>query len=351
MKSERVTLYYNKGNSDKMYDASLEEASDNSFTVNFAYGRRGDTLKTGTKTQSPIEYTKAKKIFDKLINSKTSKGYTVGEGGVEYVNTDVESRDTGVQCQLLNFIEESEVDRLINDDSWWAQEKYDGRRMLILKNSDTTVAINRRGLIVGAPRVILDSARSNSSVYLIDGEAVGEELFAFDMLEYGNIDLRQLQYSERFSILKSLGFGHPINVVSTAKTKVEKQQLYDRLKESGTEGIVFKKHSSPYTAGRPNSKGDHVKFKFYNTASVIVTKINNKRSVAISVTTEEGQVSVGNATIPPNKEIPEVNSIIEVRYLYAYRGGSLFQPTYLGVRSDINFEDCDVSQLKYKNKI
>jgi len=46
-----------------------------------------------------------------------------------------------------------------------------------------------------------------------------------------------------------------------------------------------------------------------------------------------------------------VDSIIEVRYLYAYKGGNLYQPTYLGVRDDISFEDCLISQLKYKKEL
>jgi bifunctional non-homologous end joining protein LigD len=91
-----------------------------------------------------------------------------------------------------------------------------------------------------------------------------------------------------------------------------------------------------------------MKLKFYATASVIVTSHNQKRSVAVAIIADKKQVNVGNVTIPPNKEIPAVDSIIEVRYLYAYKGGNLYQPTYIGVRDDIRFEDCLISQLKYK---
>ena len=77
-----------------------------------------------------------------------------------------------------------------------------------------------------------------------------------------------------------------------------------------------------------------------------MTRINENRSVAIAVIEGKKRVAVGNVTIPPNKEVPAVNSIIEVRYLYAV--GNLYQPTYLGVRDDMSFEDCSISQLKYK---
>lgn len=347
MKSEKITLYFKQGSSDKVYNASIEAAGKDQFVVNFAYGRRGATLKTGTKTKTPVDYASAKKIYDKLVKGKTSKGYKPGEEGPQYVHTDADMRETGVQCQLLNFVEESEADRLISDDDWWAQEKHDGKRMLIRK-TDTVTAINRQGLSVGAADIILNEAGQVDRTYIADGEAVGEKLFAFDVLEIDDTDIRETPYSERLSHLEELGFGNSVVVVETARTKKEKRQLYDRLKTSGAEGIVFKKHSSPYTAGRPASGGNQMKFKFYATASVIVTKLNAKRSVAVAVMDGENQIKVGNVTIPPNKDVPPVSSVIEVRYLYAYKGGSLYQPTYLHLRDDIRFEDCSVSQLKYK---
>jgi bifunctional non-homologous end joining protein LigD len=179
---------------------------------------------------------------------------------------------------------------------------------------------------------------------------VGETLFVFDLLEIDTIDVRSAPYSQRLSQLESLGLRGAIVVAETAKTQEAKQQFYVRLKTSGGEGIVFKNHAAPYTAGRPNSGGTQVKLKFYATASVVVTKINDKRSVAVAVLAGEHQVGVGNVTIPPNKDVPAVNAIVEVRYLYAYKGGSLYQPTYLGVRDDMRVEDCSISQLKYKKE-
>ena len=43
-----------------------------------------------------------------------------------------------------------------------------------------------------------------------------------------------------------------------------------------------------------------------------------------------------------------VVAIVEVRYLYAYRGGCVFQPVYLGVRDDIPALECQIDQLKFK---
>jgi bifunctional non-homologous end joining protein LigD len=54
-------------------------------------------------------------------------------------------------------------------------------------------------------------------------------------------------------------------------------------------------------------------------------------------------------TIPPNHDLPPVGSVVEVRYLYAFReSGALYQPVYLGQRDDVDPEECTVDQLKWK---
>ena len=369
METEKVTLYFKQGSSDKVYQAALEAVENGHFVVNFAYGRRGATLTTGTKTKASVDYAAAKKIYDKLVKSKTAEGYIPGAEGPQYVHTDADAQETGIYCQLLNFIDEAQVTQFINDDAWWAQEKYDGKRLLLHKvdaQGETVIAINRTGRSVGAPDAMLQRAGSIGQIYLVDGEAVGETLFVFDLLEIDQTDLRSAPYSQRLLQLAGLGLDGAIVLAETAKTAAEKQQLYDRLKIAGTEGIVFKKQSAPYTVGRPSSGGAQVKCKFYATASVIVTKLNAARSVAVAVLARKAQTStdradgvpasekligVGNVTIPPNQAVPALNAIIEVRYLYAYPDGSLYQATYLGVRDDLDVAACTQSQLKYKKEL
>jgi len=57
---------------------------------------------------------------------------------------------------------------------------------------------------------------------------------------------------------------------------------------------------------------------------------------------------VGKATIYPNREVPDVGSYVEIKYLYAYKGGSLYQPIYLGERNDQDESDIGLEQLVYK---
>ena len=73
-----ATLYYREGSSDKVYQCQIEQAGDR-FVVNFAYGRRGSTMNTGTKTNVPVDLESAQRIFEKLVKEKRAKGYTEGE--------------------------------------------------------------------------------------------------------------------------------------------------------------------------------------------------------------------------------------------------------------------------------
>ena len=45
------------------------------YVVNFAYGRRGGKLTTGTKTKVPVSLAEAQAIFNKIVGEKRDKGY------------------------------------------------------------------------------------------------------------------------------------------------------------------------------------------------------------------------------------------------------------------------------------
>ena len=350
--SERVTLYYREGSSDKVYHAAIEP-SGNQFVVNFAYGRRGATLTTGTKTSSPVDYGTAKKIHAKLIGEKKAKGYTEGADGTPYQHTD--KQPSGILPQLLNAIEESEVERFLRDDDYCAQEKFDGRHLLVRKQGENIEGINKKGLIVGLPETVADELRTMSGSFILDGESVGDVFHVFDCLEINGEDLRGKPYIERMCALhkhddelarRARQF---IKSVESAFVRREKIELWERLRRENREGIVFKRLDAPYVPGKPNRGGPQLKFKFVATVSAIVVKINTQRSVEVSLFQGRSLVSCGNVTIPANHQIPPVGAVVEVRYLYAYRDSlALYQPVYLGPRDDVEVGECVVSQLKFK---
>lgn len=344
-----TTLYCREGGSDKVYQTAIEPAT-NGYIVTFAYGRRGTTLQTGTKTGKPVSLEEAQKIHAKLVLSKLKKGYTQTQDGTPYESTGCEGRDTGIRCQLLNPVEESELPRLLGDHRHVLQEKFDGRRMLVRKQGDEVIGINRRGLEVALPESIATAARRLPNDCVIDGEAVGDVLHVFDLLEIQGQDVGELGYLTRFADLRRLlEEENAIQVIVTATTPGAKRSLYDTMQQRGAEGVVFKDRESPYRPGRPASGGPHLKFKFVTSASFIVAGVNPRRSIALALMDKSKQVAAGNVTIPQNHRIPEVGEVCEVRYLYAFpESGRIYQPVYLGERDDIPATDCTTDQLKYK---
>lgn len=73
--TKSIQLFFQEGNSDKVYEIDLIESGEDAFVVNFRYGRRGAVLKEGTKTVFPVSHAEAIKIFDALEEEKRKKGY------------------------------------------------------------------------------------------------------------------------------------------------------------------------------------------------------------------------------------------------------------------------------------
>jgi bifunctional non-homologous end joining protein LigD len=348
-----VSLYYREGSSDKVYQARVVPAAEGMFAVEFAYGRRGSTLKTGTKTAQPVSHATAHEILWKLVRQKLDKGYTPGPDGTPYSGTEREGQATGVQCQLLNPVDEAGLERCIDNQRWCMQEKFDGRRMLVRRAGKIVTGINRRGLETALPQpVLLAALAMPGDRWLIDGEAVGDTLHAFDLLERDGRDLRNEPYAERLCALEKLLDGRAddaIVPVATASGKSAKEAFLRDLRNGNREGAVLKDLDAAYAPGRPASGGSQLKFKFHETASCVVAGLNGRRSVSLALLAEGARVPCGNVAVPVSQDIPEPGDVVEVRYLYAMRGsGALYQPVLLGKRDDIPPEECTVDQLKYK---
>ena len=208
-----TTLYYHEGSSDKVYQAAIEPQGE-LFLVTFAFGRRGSTLSTGSKTQTPVDLDTATRIFMKLVNEKKAKGYTEGPDSTPYQHTAKEDRVTGILPQLLNPIEETEAHHILREPAWCLQEKLDGRRVLVRKAGAEIHGINRKGLVIGLPETIFGCVRSIPGNFILDGECVGDLFCAFDILEHDGQDLSHgplsASFGEADGDLQPLGFApHP----------------------------------------------------------------------------------------------------------------------------------------------
>ena len=170
---DRISLWYYEGASDKTYEAEIVPVSDG-FQVNFAYGRRGGTMNTGTKTSKPVPYVQAKKIFDTLVHAKLAKGYEpMGAPIKVFTGFGGDKRaPSGYKPQLLNAIEEADLEMYFKDPGYMMQEKMDGERLMAKKLGGDFFGINRKGEVVPLPEQIAAEMRKLPDCVL-DGEQVG----------------------------------------------------------------------------------------------------------------------------------------------------------------------------------
>lgn len=346
MKEETITLYCRENGSDKVYKASIKKVGD-LWTVPFQYGKRGAALTAGDKCSAPVEFAKAKKVYDKVVSEKLGKGYKPGDDAPTYVPPPTTvNLIAAPRPMLLTPIEADAADEYLDHSDWVMQEKYDGKRIILQFKDGVLTAFNRKGIPCGVP-VDLDKAlKAWGEDVTLDGELLGDKYVAFDTLFIHGNSMIDVPYSLRVKALAHMLDTDyaPIHVAPVFRGTEKKDRLAKFRKELA-EGVVFKHLDAPYRVGRSEMA---LKFKFVATASCIVAKVNDKRSVALDILENRSKVGIGNVTIPANHDIPKAGDIVEVRYLYAYKGGSLFQPVYLGKRDDINADDCVISQLKYK---
>lgn len=351
---QSVKLSYRQGRSDKVYLVQLEQV-EGGYVVNFQYGRRGSTLRAGAKTLNPVPLETARALYDRVVRSQLKDGYTEGTDGTPYSGTEKAGQISGLQPQLLNAIGEKHLQKYFDDPAYILQEKKDGNRLMVQGEQGDITGINRKGLLTAISRSIEAGVREliGAGETILDGEAIGDVYYVFDLLALNGEDSRPLGYEQRWLRLQLLfgaREGGIVRLLPISRKPWHKRQRFEELRASGAEGVVFKKWDAPYIPGCPPSGGDQVKFKFVESATCRVVAVNGvKRSVRIQVEdrTSRTQVDVGSVTIPANFTVPEPGELVEIRYLYAFRGGSLFQPVYLGPRRDKDSADC-VDTLKFR---
>ncbi|WP_082407871.1 hypothetical protein [Verrucomicrobium spinosum] len=348
----QTTLYYRQGSSDKVYTVSIVPQS----SLRRQHRIRPQRLHPADGHQNRRSRCpgRCSDHFPEDGEGKDHQGYIEGEAGTRYTETGSVRKNTDILPQLLNPITEEHAQKYIEDPAYWMQEKLDGRRILLKKTANQVTGINRLGLETELPLTIVKSAMELPGDFLVDGEAVGDTLHVFDLLELANGNLRDQPYGQRMLKAIQLLAGSIYNMhlkhVPTATLTDNKRSVFAVMKARGKEGVVFKHEDSTYIPGRPASGGSQLKCKFYETASFIVGKIHpNKRSISLLLFEGDRIKPAGNVTIPVNHDIPKPGDVVECRYLYAFKeSGSIFQPVYLGRRDDIRAAECVVGQLKYK---
>ncbi len=342
-------LWSTKGGSDKLYNLFLRPKADG-WVVDYTNGKRGSTLQSGTKTQTPVSYDAALKIFETTERAKLKDGYRSVENGRAFTHSESAGTEAGLDVQLLTSIDMARCQKLIKDDDWVAQLKENGeRRPLFIKDGLVTGA-NRNGLLVDIPSSWQDEFSQFGNA-TFDGEHVGEAYAVFDLLSLDGEDLTALPFAARYLRLTNLlerqsVLPPSLRLVEAQATTSTKQRLFEYVGHMDLEGIVLKHTLSPYVTGRSKQA---LKYKLTDSATCIVVRHNAQRSVVLGLLNSAGTtVEQGNVTIPVNHSIPEVGAFVEVEFLY-YTGSAFEQPVYGGLRTDVTKEDARIEQItRYK---
>ncbi len=261
------------------------------------------------------------------------------------------SNQNSIKPMQLKARQENDIERYLSNPLYAMQEKYDGERLMIyIARQNEVYSYNKRGDLIANSPIITGSVKKINLAPIdyhisLDGEFVKDKFFVFDMITDLN---HKHSYEERYSLLRNFIYKHnPDNIVHVPNIKGEKvkRAFLNNLHERRCEGAVFKRTDSLY---RPAKRcEDQVKIKFYQTCSVICLGQGRGKSVRMGMMNSGEIIEVGAVSIEKGPK-PQEGDIIEVKYLYAYQGGSLYQPIYLKTRTDVIASECLTDQLVYK---
>jgi hypothetical protein len=371
---QRTNLKYKKGTSDKVYQVVMTREKDGYFVTGYN-GRRGDTLKERPQNIKPVSREQADKLFNALVKKKRTDRDTPydldGEAshhGAHHLPRNGQPSQistTDLQPQLLTAIEDPSIAiARLTDREYGLQEKYDGKRILLVVEANGSVYPYNRstGVCAVAESILEDAKKMHNKVgsFILDGESVGSSGFAgggrfftFDILSLDGRDLRNEPFLLREQLLRDFGRkrvfnGGAIVRAETAFTPAEKKKMARLLYTSGKEGGVLKSANAKYLPGR---RKDQFKLKFTVDSTFVVVEVHNDRaSVRLGLFDDKGKLhALGNCSVRDARFRLKEGNVIDVRYLYALRDSrAAYQPRMLRIRDDVGLDACMLSQLYYR---
>lgn len=77
-REEKVKLVFTNWKSDKVYNLFLQSNDDKDWIVIASYGKYGNVNRKVIKTSSDsVSYYEAKEVYDKILDQKLKKGYSI----------------------------------------------------------------------------------------------------------------------------------------------------------------------------------------------------------------------------------------------------------------------------------
>lgn len=354
----------------KVYEIDLIQEPDSTFTVEYEHGARH-----GRKTRKPkitnVSEREANTELETMHKARAKSGYSLDKYTDFTQSPGTESKAQAEtppvipsqpaitnKCYTmpLRSIPAEDAEKYLTDDNYAMMLKMDGERR---------VSVSEKGDVKGYGRYereqpLADDIKKTLQAIdvTLDTEEMhgGKTIHAFDILSLNGKSLVEQTFAQRYEQLvktiKTLDCPS-IKLIKAYFTTEDKKAQFAKYMKNNEEGVVFKRIDSPYVpATDATIKAGHFKLKFYETASFFtIGHTKNKRSVELGIMTDGGEVrSAGKVTIPGNKEIPPISSIIEVKYRSAYKGGGLKEPTFIKSRKDVLKEHCTEAQLVFKDE-
>lgn len=250
------------------------------------------------------------------------------------------------------------VEFYLDSPDWVGEQKIDGHRVLIHVVGGDVSATNRNGerYSRGVPSAVAAFYADLRGAWVLDGELLDDQYHVFDLLMINGVEAVHHPFEIRRTVLAKLFESLPdspwVHLVRSAIGPINKRHLYEKVRESGGEGLVFKHRNAPYRRGQ--RVDTMVKYKLVKTADVIVKSIRDDRAaVEVAVVGDNGIVDCGSINMVHHQDVLlwlVPGDVIEVKYLYASDDHRLVQGIFQRVRDDKHGLDCKIDQLEYACK-
>lgn len=258
-----------------------------------------------------------------------------------------------------NCESDRQLERMFTDDQWVAEQKLDGKRVLIVAGDNDLAALNRKGERIDVPaylRVAFERFSSTNGKWVVDGELIGDSLWLFDLPVAMTTILPTDPYDVRREALEGIyeaawADNDHVHLLDCYRTQEEKRDLYAWCKANHAEGLMFKNRRGTYHEGRRSSDLQKVKFTETVDCIILETWREGRRSIRVGLYENGTMVDVGAITMTEeNLAIATVGQVVEARYLYVAKDRRLYQPRFLGFRDDKSPDECTIDQLKFTSK-
>lgn len=264
-----------------------------------------------------------------------------------------------IEAMLAVPMGNQNLDRLLDNDAWGAQEKSDGHRVVIRCEPGQKVRVYNRA---GQPRqhvipaFMIEAFTKVPFAATFDGELVGTNgdafLWLFDLPVAGTQVTPDNEYQFRHEVLTTFMAAwkpNRIDVLPLAVGSDAKRALLAWVEAEAREGVVFKRLNSRYMHGRRSP--NWVKHKLRQDGDVVVLDkgVGGRDNLVLGAYDGDKLVEVGHCTAL-NGDGPSISKgdVIVVNYVHFSKGGRLVQPTRPRSRllNDKRPEDCTIDQFR-----